>query len=134
MADLRSDFALGEDVLKDAETEAVELSTVVVPGQPLKITGVTSEGIPKVGAITAVTDLVRYLAVYAGIIGDFQKVMVRGRTKVTFGGTIVAGANLEFTVDGDVITAADVNPIKGFAVDAGADDDLGFIQFDGGSV
>ena len=134
MADLRSNYDIGEDIWKDAETEGVELSSVVIPGQPLKITGVNSEGTPKMGAITAITDKVRALALYAGKVGDLTQVATKIRTKLTFGAALTAGDEIEFEVDGKVIEAAGVNPRKGYAIDTGADEDEGLVQFDGGNL
>ena len=134
MADLRSEYDIGEDVWKNAITEGVELSSIVIPGQPLKITGINSEGTPKMGAITAITDKIRALALFAGKVGDHAKVATKIRTKLTFGAALTAGDEIEFKVDGTVIEAAGVNPRKGYAIDTGAADDEGFIQFDGGNL
>ena len=134
MADLRSDYDIGEDIWKDAITEGVEYTSIVVPGQPLKITGVNSEGTPKMGAIVAITDKVRALALYAGKVGEFGQVATKIRTKITFGAALTAGDEIEFKVDGSVIEAAGVNPRKGYAIDTGAADDEGLIQFDGGNL
>ena len=136
MTDLRPDFALGENVLKNTDESnfaTVNLGPDVIPGQVLKVSGgISSDGIEAVIIIDAVTDDVKYMVMEAGLSDTIARVMHKGRTKVVFGAAITAGERLEFTVDSKVIPAGGTNFVKAVAVDAGVDGDLGFIDFDGG--
>jgi len=136
MVDNQPDFALGENVLKstdDKDFGLVELSQDVIRGEALVVSGVTSEGTEIVSLISALTDDVKYLAMTDGLAGTLSRVMHKGRTKVTFGAAVIAGDRIKFTTASKVITTTATNYSKGSAVDAAAaDDDLGFIDFDGG--
>ena len=134
MADKIPGFNAGEDIFKNASTAAAELTSDVIAGEPLKITGARTDGSLKLGAITAVTDIVRALAMRAGKTGDLALVAVNIWTKLELGAEVADGDNIEFALDGDVITAAGVNPVKGFAVQGGAAGDTVVIHFIGDAV
>lgn len=134
MTDLDTGHKLGEDILKNAETKSVQYTETIIPGDKLKVTGVTSDNQEKVAKLAAVTDDARFIAMESGVANDFKEVMYRGQTKVTFGANVTVGADLEFTATGKVINNAGTNPRKGYVISNGAaDDDLGDIYFDGGA-
>lgn len=133
MTDFDSGHALGEDILKNAETKAVQYTETIIPGDALKVVGVTSDNQETVAKIAAATDKVRFIAMFSGENGDVKEVLHRGQTKVTFGADVTVGADLEFTTASKVINNAGVNPRKGYIIsDGAADGDLGDIFFDGG--
>ncbi len=135
MTDLQPDFKLGENVLKNTDEgnfALVELAGNVIAGEAVKVTGVNSEGTEIVSVISGATDDVKYMIMEVGTAGELARVLHKGRTKVTFGATFIAGVRLEFTTASKVITAVGVNPTKATAVDGGVLDDTGFIDFDGG--
>ena len=133
MTDFDTGHALGEDVLKNAVTKSVQYTETIIPGDVLKVTGVTSDHQEKVAKITAATDDARFIAIEGGAANDFKEVMHQGQTKKTFGASVTVGADFEFTAAGKVIDNAGTNPRKGYIIDDGAaDDDLGNIYFDGG--
>jgi len=135
MVDLRPDFKLGENVLKNTDDNSfglVELDSTVIPGEVVKVTGVNSDGAEIVGPIGGVIDDIKYMIMEAGVAGEMARVLHKGRTKVTFGGVVIAGTRLEFTMASKVIFATGTIPMKATAVDDGVLDDTGFIDFDGG--
>lgn len=133
MTDLDNGHPLGDDILKDAETKSVQYSETIIPGDALKVIGATSDNQEIVEKISDATDEVRFIAMFAGVEDQFQEVMCRGQTKVTFGDNVTPGTNLEFTADGKAIDNAGANPVKGYIISDGtADGDLGDIYFDGG--
>jgi len=126
-------FKVGEDILKNAETVAVELSEDVIPGDPLNVTGANSDGSEIASVITDIADDVKYLAMESGLAGEMASVMKRGRMKYVFGAAFASGARLEFTLANKVIVSAGTNFQKATAVHASTGDlDEGFIDFDGG--
>lgn len=136
MTDLQPDFHLGENVLKSTDDEdfaLVELSEAVTAGEALVVSSINSEGTEIVDLISAISDDVKYLVMEDGSEGELARVLHKGRTKVTFGAAVASGARIKFTTASKVITATATNFTKGSAVDAAAaDNDEGFIDFDGG--
>jgi hypothetical protein len=53
--------------------------------------------------------------------GGEATVVVSGKTVVTAGGTIAAGASVATDASGDAVTAASTNIIMGYALEAGVD-------------
>ena len=53
--------------------------------------------------------------------GEEATVVVSGKTVVTAGGTIAAGASIATDASGDAVTAASTNIIMGYALEAGVD-------------
>jgi len=136
MTDFRPDFALGENVLKtteDQSTQMVELTEDVIPGEALVVSGVNTEGTEQVAIISALTEDVKYIAMETGVNGDIVRVLHKGRTKLTYGGAFAAGARLTFGITSKVVAAVITHFVKAVAIDPGvADNDLGFVDFDGG--
>lgn len=136
MTDFQPNFALGENVLKNTDEDSfalVELASNVAPGQVVKVTGINSDGTEIVTLIAAESDDIKYMIMEAGVIGELARVLHKGRTKATFGAGFAVGARLQFTTASKVIATTATKFTKAVAVDAAvADDDEGFIDFDGG--
>ena len=137
MADLFSDFNLGEDIIGDAMTEAVEYNATITAGEGLNIESINTAGQPVVG-VCAATERPRFIAMFDGVDGDIKKAGKRGYFKVTYGGAIAGGdVPVKGAASGKFQTAAttgaDAHLICGYAMKTGTTDDTGIIFFDGGN-
>jgi len=135
MTDLAPQYALGENIDGDFNggslVQPVTYDETIVNGAPLVITGDNIDTVT-VEAQDATDELARYIAILSGDADDVKEALLQGRTKVTFGAAVAAGAPLQVTAAGKFITNAGVFPIVGFALqDAAALDDLGLIYFSG---
>ena len=91
MADNATDYKSGF-VFEDAEYAVVKYSETIIPGDLLMITGVNSEYKPIVARHTG-SGKARFVAIRDGDANSpgLSQVLRRGRTKLTFGGTVAAG-------------------------------------------
>lgn len=133
MADNATDYKSGF-VFEDAEYAVVKYSETIIPGDLLMITGVNSEYKPIVARHTG-SGKARFVAIRDGDANSpgLSQVLRRGRTKLTFGGTVAAGDTIAPN-NNKVVEAgsAGAGTACGYAINAGADDDTGLIWFDGG--
>ena len=105
MTDFATDYSLGEDVLKNATTEAVEYDATITKGEVLKITAVSLEtGIVKVQIATA-TDKGNFVAMFSGVVGDFKQALKKGLTKLTAGTAIAINDPVRPGAAGKVVSA-----------------------------
>ena len=120
MADFATDYNLGEDVLKNAVTEAVEYDATITKGEVLKITAVSAEtGIVKVQIATA-TDKGNFVAMFSGVAGDFKQALKKGLTKLTAGGAIAINDPVRPGAAGKVVTTTRTLPTGAVAVTSDA--------------
>lgn len=136
MADLYSDASLGEDVYKNAITETVEYNATIAAGQGLNIESINSQGQPVVG-VAGAGERARYVAMFAGVDGDWKEALKQGWTKVTYGGAIAGGdIPIKAGAAGVFVTAAttgaDAHAICGFAMKTGTTNDTALVYFTGG--
>lgn len=136
MTDHASIYALGEDIDGGFNGGSLVVPVVytedVAKGNPLHIINANqTNDVPNVEIVDDDTFETRYIAIHDGLNGQDKEVLLRGRTKVGFGGTVTAGSALEVTATGLFIDWAGVNPKVGFALQSGVDTDFGMIYFDG---
>ena len=133
MADSRPDRNLGELILPDdAICRAVQYADTIIPGDILMVSNVNTDGQEIVSKHDGTTPP-RYVAIYAGVSGDFRDAIYKGTTKVTFGGIVGSGVNLTAAASATKFTAQTGTALKsGYAMDASAaDGDAGYIYFNG---
>lgn len=156
MADLASDHNLGEPIGDHIMYRAVEYDATISKGDNLKITGVNSDGIPKVQSAGA-DEKVAAIAEFDGSQGDIKRaIMFAEFVKVTFGGAISPGAAVKaaasnkwvsavrtVTIPSGATTVTSTSAQPSMTVEAGvasgycisnpsADADTGLICFTGG--
>ena len=136
MADFAADHNLGEDVQPEVSVlDVVEYAGTIAAGDFLEVTGIATPAADNMYTVTtqAGTDRAYAVAMFAGVSGDRQQVLVRGKVKVTFGAAVTVGG--VFSVSGNKainIAIAGNGLANGVIISNGAADlDTGLVFFDG---
>ena len=132
MADFAPNHKLGEQFV-DAETTTVEYTENIIAGDLLKVTGINADNHLRVAKHTAALKA-RFVASYPGKNGQLHEVLRRGTTKGTFGGNVTPGAtavpkNNKLVNSGTAGSGGACGQIES---DGAADNDTGYVYFDGG--
>ena len=135
--DLAEDHTLGEDILKNAETQAVEIapSQTIVAGDYLDISGINSDLQSIVSKNTGATNpkfiAMEDITTESDDTGKFIQVLFRGVTKAAIGAVLSAGASISVSTNKAI--AATTLKAKGYIIQATTTtDELALIYFDGG--
>ena len=135
MAELAADWKLGE-VIDDGEPavfDTVEYTDTVIPGDGLKVVGVTDDGDLKTAKQDG-ANMPRYICTRGGDSGDVREVLSRGTVKITFGSATTPGESGKMKANKIVANGeAGSSGVCCIVVsDAAADEDTGLIRFNGG--
>lgn len=136
MADLNTDWALGEYRGDLVQTIEVEYAGTIVAGDLLVPNGVNSNGQLKVVKQTAAT-IPRFVCPQGsnGSAGDVKEVLLRGPIKVRIGGSVASGASVGVKANKVLAKGNDTSAIIGWSMTSGAvDGDTGVIFFNGGNA
>jgi len=102
MAEFAADHNLGEDVIPEISKHlVVEYSATISAGDFCEISGIASPAGDNIWTVAAQagTDRAIGVAMYAGVSGDRQPILIYGVTKVTFGAAVTVGG--AFSVSGN---------------------------------
>lgn len=132
MADLNSNWKLGEYRGDNIKTIEVEYEDTLVAGDIGKITGVNADGQLLVSKHTQKTKAFCVIpAGQDGADGDVREVLIFGPIKVTFGGAINPGAPVGAQANKIVNLVATFFGCGIHATSTAANDDTGVIFFNG---
>lgn len=134
MVDLATQYELGEDIDGSfnggSDVILYKADLAIVKGRPVKLISVTAATVDGVGIIPSVDPNVTTttpshgLATKTMVAGEIAKFLLKGRSKVTFGGAVQAGVSLTTGADGKIFAAGtSTGRVIGFALqNAGAND------------
>lgn len=103
MADLFSDFSLGNVVIK-RKSSVVEYNATITAGQGLNVESTNTDGQAVVG-VAAAGEKAQFVAMFDGVDGELHEALAEGLVKVTFGTTTTAGGAVKAGATGKFVSA-----------------------------
>lgn len=103
MADLFSDFSLGDVVIKRS-SQVVEYNATITKGQGLNIETVNADAQAVVGVATT-GEKIQYVAMFSGVDAELHEALTSGIVKITYGGAVAAGAAVKAGTVGKFVAA-----------------------------
>ncbi len=136
MTEFAADHQLGEDVQREiSQYDVVEYAATVAAGDFLEVSGIATPAADNMFTVIVQTstNLAYAVAMFAGVSGDRQQVLIYGKTKVTFGADVTVGAPLSVSSNKAIDQAIAGSGLgNGIIISDGAADlDTGLILFVG---
>ena len=132
MADLNTDFQLGEYRGDNVKTDVVQFSNGIVAGDVVSITGTNSDGQVIVSKHTGKRKPYGICPRGSnGGSGDIREILIRGPIKVTFGGAVASGLPCGVKDNKFIAKANDSSAEHGISITGtAANNDTGLVFFD----